>query len=80
MAKSKTKSIVMLSLSIGALIGATVATLAAAKTVNSQNLMVTCIEHVTVDGDSECSLFKWRGEFYATEHAPTYPDLRGMQE
>lgn len=44
-------------------------------TINNHPDMVTCIEHVTIDGQAECSIFEWRGQTYATDAAETYPEL-----
>ena len=37
---------------------------------SNKTYQVTCVEHVTVDSHKECAIFEWRGQTYATEHAP----------
>jgi hypothetical protein len=54
---------------VGLVIGSFAMAAIADHHVRVQAKTVTCVEHVTVDNDTECALFEWRGQIYATEFA-----------
>ena len=66
-------NIAIFSIAIGMALGGLIVSIWADSQVNKMKQagrIVTCIEHVTIDGRAECSIFEYRGEMYATEYAP----------